>query len=107
MVPFAILAATAPVSSDNFNLSEKTAGTLDASVRQSPIASTIQAIVLAVPITPQVPELEDNLFSTNLIFSLETSPDLNLDQYLLQSVQAPSLSFSNLFVIMGPAGRTT
>ena len=66
----------------------------------------MQAIVLAVPITAQVPALEASLFSISPILDSETSPALNLDQYLLQSVQAPSLSFSNLLVIMGPAGIT-
>ena len=67
----------------------------------------MHAIVLAVPITAHVPELAASFPSTSLIFLSDISPPLYLLQYLLQSVQAPSLSSSNLFVIIGPAGKTT
>ena len=65
---FAIFAATSPVCSANFNLSEYTAGTLEASGKHKPMVSTRHATVLAVPITAHVPELAANLPSTSFIF---------------------------------------
>ena len=57
----------------------------------TPNTSDKIAIVLAVPITGQVPEVVAKLFSTFSISFLEISFDLNCDQYLLQSVHAPTL----------------
>ena len=55
-----------------------------------PSASAMQAIVLAVPITAQVPAVTESCASTALICAVSMAPARYLPQKLRQSVQAPS-----------------
>ena len=68
-----------------------------------PNASAREAIVLAVPITAQVPAVVARLPSTSWISSADTSPARYLAQKRRQSVQAPSRSPCQREVIIGPA----
>src|ERR1700746_649827 len=68
-----------------------------------PRASAIEAIVLAVPITAQVPAVVARLASISRISSLPISPARYLAQKRRQSVQAPSRSPCQREVIIGPA----
>ena len=68
-----------------------------------PSASAIEAIVLAVPITAQVPAVVARLPSMSSISSEVTSPARYFAQKRRQSVQAPSRSPCQRDVIIGPA----
>src|ERR1700744_5881444 len=70
-----------------------------------PSVSAIDAIVLAVPITAQVPAVVARLPSISWISSLLTSPARYLAQKRRQSVQAPSRSPCQRDVIIGPVTR--
>src|SRR5438045_9303240 len=68
-----------------------------------PSASAIEAIVLAVPITAQVPAVVARLPSISSISEGVTSPARYLAQKRRQSVQAPSRSPCQREVSIGPA----
>ncbi len=68
-----------------------------------PSASAIEAIVLAVPITAQVPAVVARLPSISWISSAPISPARYRAQKRRQSVQAPSRSPCQREVIIGPA----
>ena len=99
---FAISTAILPVSSAILLLSAETAGAEAPFVTIMPNASVINAIVLAVPITPQVPTVGTSWLLTSLISFSSISSALNFAQYLLQSVHAPTLSPLWDPVSMGP-----
>ncbi|MNY17590.1 hypothetical protein D3C86_1509160 [compost metagenome] len=76
----AICTARAPVSSAMRMRSAVTAGGVAAPGRLMPIASVRQAMVLAVPITEQVPTLATSWLLTSAVSSASISPARNLPQ---------------------------
>ncbi len=72
-----------------------------------PSASAIDAIVLAVPITAQVPAVVARFASISRICSASTLPARNCAQKRRQSVHAPRRSPWNDVGIIGPAIRYT
>ena len=95
--------AARPVASAARSRSAWTAGIAALPGRIMPRASAIEAIVLAVPITAQVPAVVARLPSISRISSVSISPARYLAQKRRQSVQAPSRSPCQREVIMGPA----
>jgi hypothetical protein len=67
------------------------------------MASAMQAMVLAVPMTAQVPAVVARCCSTSVTSSRLISPARNWAQNLRQSVQAPVRSPRWRPVIIGPA----
>src|ERR1700758_1743656 len=88
----AISAATLPLASASRKRSACGAGIVALIGRDSPSASVTQAIVLAVPITMQVPTDGARRDETASISALSISPARCLPHSLRQSVQAPSTS---------------
>jgi hypothetical protein len=88
----AISTAAAPVASPTRSRSACTAGAVALPGRAMPRASTMQAMVLAVPITAQVPAVVARLRSTSAISASSTSPARYRAQNRRQSVQAPRRS---------------
>ena len=95
--------AARPVASAARSRSAWTAGIAALPGRIMPRASATPAIVLAVPITAQVPAVVARLPSISWISSGSISPARYLAQNRRQSVQAPSRSPCQRDVIMGPA----
>ena len=77
---FAICTARAPVSSATRMRSAVTAGGDAPPGTVMPSASAMQAIVLAVPITEQVPTLATSWSLTSAVSSASISPARNLPQ---------------------------
>ncbi len=101
--PSSIMAtARAPDASAARSRSACTAGIAAVPGRHMPSASVIDAMVLAVPITGQVPAVVASPPSTASISSWLTLPARNCAQKRRQSVQAPSRSPRNRLVIIGP-----
>ena len=94
--------AALPVSSAATRRCESTAGIAAVPGSDMPRASVMQAMVLAVPITAQVPAVVARRVSTCLISTASTSPARNLPQKHRQSVQAPRRSPLWRPVIIGP-----
>ena len=84
--------ARAPVASPARNRSAWTAGIAAVPGSVMPSVSAMQAMVLAVPITAQVPAVVASPFSTSAISSPEIDPARYIPQKRRQSVQAPSRS---------------
>ena len=100
-----------PVASAATSRAACTAGIAALPGSAMPSASAMQAIVLAVPITAQVPAVVARLPSISSISSASTSPARYFAQKRRQSVQAPSRSPRWRPVIIGPvtswiAGRS-
>ena len=89
---FASFIATRPVSSAARSRSACTAGMAAVPGSIRPIVSQRIAMVLAVPMTAQVPSVVASPFSTSAISFSFTAPERYLAQNLRQSVQAPSRS---------------
>ena len=89
---FAIATARAPVASALRRRSDITAGMHAPPGSIMPIASVTQAMVLAVPITMQVPAVGASFASIALISCASISPARKRAQKRRQSVQAPSRS---------------
>ena len=89
---FASSAATRPLASAERNRSACGAGMVALIGSDSPIASVMQAIVEAVPITMQVPTEGASRALTASISCWSISPARNLPHIRRQSVQAPSTS---------------
>ncbi len=94
--------AAAPVASAARSRSAWTAGIAAVPGSIMPSASAIAAMVLAVPITAQVPAVVARLPSISSISSRLTSPARKRAQKRRQSVQAPSRSPRHGPVIIGP-----
>ena len=99
---FAIATARAPVASALRMRSAITAGIAAPPGSIMPSASVHSAIVLAVPITMQVPAVGANFSLTSLISCWSISPARNRPQKRRQSVHAPSRSPRWLPVSIGP-----
>ena len=84
--------ARAPEASAARSRSAWTAGIAAVPGSMMPSASPMQAMVLAVPITAQVPAVVARLPSIRRMPGSSTSPARNLAQNRRQSVQAPSRS---------------
>ena len=82
--------AALPLSSAATSRSACTAGIAAVPGSDIPSASAMQAMVLAVPITAQVPAVTAKRPSTSAISSASTAPARYLAQKPRQSVQAPS-----------------
>ncbi len=95
--------AARPVASAARSRSACTAGIAALPGNIMPSASTTEAIVLAVPITAQVPAVVARLPSISSISDGVTSPARYLAQKRRQSVQAPSRSPCQREVSIGPA----
>ena len=89
---FAIATARAPVASAARSRSACTAGIAAVPGSVMPSASAMAAMVLAVPITAQVPAVVTSRPSTASISVLSILPARNWVQNLRQSVQAPTRS---------------
>ena len=94
--------AQTPVASAARMRSACTAGMAAVSGRLMPSASATQAMVLAVPMTAQVPAVVARLPSISSMPSSLTSPARYFPQKRRQSVQAPSRSPRNGIAIIGP-----
>ena len=101
--PPIILAARSPVASAIRKRSAWTAGIAAEPGRLMPSASVIQAIVLAVPMTAQVPAVVASRPSTRSISASSISPARKRAQKRRQSVQAPRRSPRWRDVDIGPA----
>ena len=104
---FAISAASLPVASATRRRSECVAGIEPLPGRPMPSVSTMQPMVLAVPITMQVPLVGA---SRSLTFSMSVSekvPARYWPHRRRQSVQAPSTSPLKWPTSIGPTGSTT
>ena len=100
--PEASTTACAPDASDALKRSAWVAGIAAVPGNAIPKASVIHAIVLAVPITAQVPAVVTKRDSILSIPASSISPALNLPQKRRQSVQAPNRSPSECPVSCGP-----
>src|SRR5882672_3258378 len=89
---FAIAAATLPLASAERNRSACGAGIVALMGSDRPSASVMQAMVLAVPITMQVPTDGARRPLTASISTSSISPARYFPHILRQSVQAPSTS---------------
>src|ERR1700704_5774286 len=89
---FAIAAATLPLASAERKRSACGAGIVALIGSDRPNASVMQAIVLAVPITMQVPTEGARRPLTDSISTSSISPERYLAHSRRQSVQAPSTS---------------
>ena len=96
-------AASAPVASAQRSRSAWTAGMVAESGSAMPIASAMQAMLLAVPMTAQVPAVVARLPSIRSISARSISPARKRAQKRRQSVQAPSRCPACEPVIIGPA----
>ena len=81
--------AALPVCSAATSRAESTAGIAAVLGSDMPSVSAMQAMVLAVPMTAQVPAVTDSRPSTASISSASTEPARYFAQKLRQSVQAP------------------
>ena len=99
--------ASAPVASAARSRSACTAGIAAVPGRIMPSASTMQAMVEAVPITAQVPAVVARLPSTWLISFSSMAPARYFAQKRRQSVQAPRRSPWWRPVIIGPPTSMT
>jgi hypothetical protein len=88
----ASVTACLPVASAARKRSECTAGIAAVPGSVMPSVSAMDAMVLAVPMTAQVPAVVARLLSISTISSDETSPARYLAQKRRQSVQAPRRS---------------
>jgi hypothetical protein len=104
-----VASATAcwPLASAARSRSAWTAGIAAVPGSAMPSASAIDAIVLAVPITAQVPAVVARFSSMRSISSDVTPPARYLAQKRRQSVQAPRRSPRYTIGIMGPARSWT
>ena len=103
----AISAARRPLNSAMRMRSACGAGTVALMGRERPKASITQAMVLAVPITMQVPTEGASRLLTRSISASSISPARCALQRRRQSVQAPSTSPLWWPTTMGPTGMTT
>ena len=94
--------ACAPDASAALRRSACIAGIAAVPGNAMPRVSVMQAIVLAVPMTAQVPDVVTNLDSIFSMPALSISAALNFAQNRRQSVHAPSLSPSECPVNWGP-----
>ena len=99
--------AVLPLNSAATSRSECTAGIAALPGNDIPSVSAMQAIVLAVPMTAQVPAVVAKRPSITSISSRSTSPARYLPQNWRQSVQAPNRSPLWRPVIIGPVTSCT
>ena len=102
----AISTARLPVRSAKRSRSACTAGMVAPPGSIMPSASVMQAMVLAVPITMQVPAVGASRSFTSSISASSSSPARYMPQKRRQSVHAPSRSPRQCPVIIGPVERT-
>ncbi len=98
--------ATRPDASASRSRSAWTAGALAAPGRHRPIASIMQAMVLAVPMTMQVPRVGASRPLTSSISAASSEPARCAAHSRRQSVQAPRVSPRHAPASIGPVGST-